>query len=147
MRDVVRVIGHVRVIEWDARTGRLLSDWRGKNIVTDLGRDLIAERLRGNTAVSGIAFYALGTDSTPPVAANTALGNEQYRAMITSSRVSAGELILTLHLGATQGNGQDYVEGAAFNGENIMLCRYIGPPKAKTNLKELTVIHTIPFVL
>lgn len=147
MRDIVRVSGHVRIIEWDARTGRMLSDWRGHNIVTDVGRDVIAERLRGNAGVSGITFYALGTDSTPPVAANTALGSEKFRALVTSSRVSAGELILTLHLGSTQGNGETYVEGGAFNAENILVCRYIGPPKIKTNLKELSVIHTIPFVL
>jgi hypothetical protein len=144
MRDGVGVRGYIRVIERDARTGLILDDWWGSNRVVNGGLDLIAERLRGNTGVGGLSDYALGTDSTPATAIETALVAEAYRGTITQTRVSAGELTITLFLGSTQGNGVTYREGGAFNAQNTMLCRGVFPDKAKTALKTLTVIHTIP---
>ena len=144
----VRVCGRIEIIERAAATGLWLAHYRGTNLVTDAGLDFIAERLRGNTAVSGVSLYALGIDPTPPTAGQTALLSEAYRAILTQSRVSGGELILTLHLGATQGNGSGsvtYQEGGAFNEEGTMLCRAVFPAKDKTSAKELTIIHTIPF--
>jgi hypothetical protein len=145
MRERLRATGWIRVIERDASTGRILSDYRGKNSLTNAGLDLIAERLRGNTAVGGVSHYAIGADSTPAVAGQTALLAEGYRELVTQTRVSAGVLTITLHLGASQGNGITYQEGGAFTPENTMLCRGVFPPKEKTNLKELTVIHTVGF--
>lgn len=145
MRDGVAVPGYLEVIEQDARTGRVLSHYRGSNRVVNTGLDMIADRVRGNTGVGGVRDYALGTGSTPPVAGNTALEAESYRGTLTQTRVSGGELKLTLFLGSTQGNGLTFQEGGAFNAENTMLCRGIFPAKVKTNLKTLTVIHTIPF--
>jgi hypothetical protein len=133
------------VIERSVRTGRILSRYRGHNRVTTVGLDLIAERIRGNTGIGGASQYALGTNSTPPVAGNTALLAEAYRDTLTSSRVSGGELKLTLFLGSTEGNGITYVEGGAFNDQNTLLCRGVFPAKAKTSSKTLTIIHTIPF--
>lgn len=144
MRDGISVRGHLRVIERDARTGRVLDDYRGPNRVTSVGLDLLADRLRGNTAMSGLSHYAIGTGSTPPTAGDTALVAESYRDLLTQTSVTAGELTLTLFLGSTQGNGVTYQEGGAFNLQNTMLCRGLFPPKAKTNLTTLTIIHTIP---
>ena len=145
IQDSVRVRGHIEVIEQDAATDVVLSHYRGPNIVTDAGETLIAERLRGNTAVTGISLYALGTDATPPVVGQTALITEAYRATLIQSRVSAGDLVMTIQLGATQGNGFTYQEGGAFNTENTMLCRAIFPAKIKTITKKLTIIHTVTF--
>ncbi len=140
----VSVRGQVEIIERDATTGQLLSRYRGPNRVTNAGLDLIAERLRGNTGVGGVSDYALGTDSTPPTAIQTTLLAEVFRGTVTQTRVSGGELTITLFLGSTQGNGMTFVEGGAFNPQNTMLCRAIFPAKAKTSSKTLTVIHTIP---
>lgn len=139
----VRMSGIIEVIETDAKTGRRLSHYRAKNRVTTLGETMMAERLRGNTDVSGISVYALGADSTPPVAGNTALITELYRGTITQSRVAGGELKITLHLGATQGNELTFREGGAFNAHGTMLCRGVFPDKEKNASKELTIVHTI----
>lgn len=142
----VGVRGYIEVIVRDARTGLMLFHYRGKNRVVGAGLDLIAERLRGNTGMGGLSHYAIGTDATPPVSGDVALHAEAYRDLITQSRVSGGQLIITLELGATQGNSATpYVEGGAFTEQNIMLCRGVFPAVTKTNLKILTVIHTIPF--
>jgi len=143
MRDGVALRGRIEVMECDARTGRVLSHYRGKNRVVDTALTLMADRLRGNTGIGGVSDYALGTDSTPPVAGDTALKAEVFRATITQTSVSAGQLTITLFLGSTQGNGLTFQEGGAFTPQNTMLCRGIFPAKAKTNLKTLTVIHTI----
>jgi hypothetical protein len=143
--DSVHVRGRIEVLEHDAETGVLLSRYCGPNIVTNVGETLIAERLRGNTAVTGVSLYALGTDSTPPVAGNTALLGEAYRDVLLQTRVSAGDLIMTIQLGATQGNGFTYQEGGAFNEEGTMLCRAIFAAKIKNSAKKLTIIHTVTF--
>lgn len=145
MRDDVAVRGYLDVIEHDAETGRELSRYRGPNRVVNGGLGMIADRLRGNTGVGGASLYALGTNSTPPTAGQTALLAEAFRNTITQTRVSGGELKLTLFMGSTEGNGITYVEGGAFNDEGTMLCRGVFPAKAKTSAKTLTVIHTIPF--
>lgn len=136
--------GYIEVIERDAVTGVILGYFRGPNHVTDVGVTLMAERIRGNTEVSGVSHYALGDNSTPPVGSDTALLAELYRDLLTQTRTSAGELTMTLHLGSSQGNGMTFREGGAFNLENKMICRVIFPDKAKTSSKELTFIHTIP---
>lgn len=141
----MRISGTIEVIETDAITGMTISHCLVKNKVTTAGLDLIAERLRGNTGVSGISLYALGGDSTPAVVGDTNLITELYRDTITQSRVSAGELKITLHLGATQGNGQTFREGGAFNDQGVMLCRGVFADKDKTSSKELTIVHTILF--
>lgn len=139
----VSVRGWIQVIERDAKTLCVLDWYRGPNRVVTVGLDLIAERIRGNTAAGGVSHYALGNVGTPPVVGHTALLGELYRAVLTATRVSAGQLIMTSHLGATQGNGMTFEEGGAFTPENTMLCRAVFPVKEKTNLKELTIIHTI----
>jgi hypothetical protein len=135
--------GIIEVIETDVKTGRCLSRYRSKNRVTTLGETMMAERLRGNTEVSGISQYAIGGNSTPPVAGDVALLNELYRGPLTQSRVAGGQLIMTLHLGATQGNGLTFNEGGAFNDNGTLLCRGVFPDKSKDASKELTILHTI----
>jgi hypothetical protein len=152
--------GEIEIIERDAQTGAILSHFHGPNLIVNTGLDLIAKRISGRSdsdpppdddpkkppslRISGVSQYALGTDSTPPVAANTALLVEAYRGTLKATRVLGPELEMTLFLGSTEGNGHTYVEGGAFNAEGTMLCRAIFPAKAKTSAKTLTVIHTIP---
>ena len=141
----IGVTGTVELITRDISTGKILDWYRGPNLVVSAGLDAIADRVRGNTAVGGASSYALGTDSTLPVSGQTALIAEAYRNTLTQTFVSAGELRMTLVLGATQGNGITFTEGGAFNEQNTMFCRVVFPPKAKTNLQELTIIHSIVF--
>mgnify|MGYP001566087157 FL=1 len=70
---------------------------------------------------------------------------ESYRAVLTRTKVSNGQLELTLFLGRTQGNGVTYREGGAFNAASggTMPARVTVSVKAKTNTNTLTVIHTI----
>ena len=144
MQDGIAVQGHIEVIEHDATTGAELSRYRGPNRVVNTGLDMIADRLRQNSGIGGASLYALGTNSTPPVAGNTALLAEAFRGTLTATRVSAGELTMTMFLGSTQGNGITFKEGGAFNAENTLLCRAVFPDKAKTSSKTLTILHTIP---
>jgi len=145
MRSACAVAGWIQIIVRDAITGLVLVHHREPNTIVNTGLDLIAERLRGNTGEAGLSHYAIGTDNTPPVAGDAALHAEAYRDLITQTRVSGGQLIVTLELGATQGNGLTFQEGGAFTPQNIMLCRGIYPAVSKTSAKILTVIHTIPF--
>jgi hypothetical protein len=144
MHDLVSVRGIIEVMEQDASSGEILTHYRGPNRVTDAGLSLIADRIRGNTGISGVTQYALGSSSTPPTAGDTALLAELFRNVLTQTRVTGAELKVTLFLGSTEGNGFTFREGGAFNEQNTLLCRGVFPDKVKSSSKTLTVIHTIP---
>lgn len=154
--DRVRLGGRVEIIERRYR----LRDRRGRylrprciqtlrevrhNLVTLAGRTYLSSRARANSDDAPLSHYALGTDATAPSAGQTALVAESYRAPLTRSKASNGQLELTLHLGRTQGNGVTYKEGGAFNAASggTLLARVTFSDKAKTNTNTLTVIHTI----
>ncbi len=129
-------------------TYRPLTCWQGHNLVTTIGLDLIADRLRGNTGIAGIGYYAIGdSNAVPPAAGQTGLTSERFRDVLTATAVSAGGVQFTMFVGSLQGNGYTYVEGAPFNAENTMLARAIFPAKVKDASKTLTVIHTIQFAV
>lgn len=56
-----------------------------KNLVTDVGKEAIADALRGNTANNrgAITYCAVGTNALAPANANTQLGSELYRKLVS----------------------------------------------------------------
>lgn len=156
MQDVLRLRGRVTVIQRFYRVRdrrgrfitprciRIVREMR-ENLVVTAGRTFFCSRARANNDDLPISHYALGTSATSPAAGQTTLVAESYRAVLTRTKVSNGELELTLFLGRTQGNGITYREGGAFNAAagGTMLARVTFSDKAKTTTNTLTVIHTI----
>lgn len=56
-----------------------------KNLVTDAGKEAIADALRGNTANNRgtITYCAVGTNAVAPANTNTQLGAELYRKLVS----------------------------------------------------------------
>ena len=63
-------------------TGEVL--YTKENIITDNGLALIADRLEGN-GVNYLTHFAIGDDTTPVSAGDTALGNELFRKAFDST--------------------------------------------------------------
>ena len=69
----------------DKETGEILRQQVRENIVTTLGREMLARRMAGNTTYTGAVDYgALGTDTTVPANTDTTLGSESTRVTVTS---------------------------------------------------------------
>lgn len=67
--------------------------------ITDAGRTLIRDARRGVLTDIKVKYVAIGTNSTAPSAANTQLGAESFRKLVTStSAISAGVGLLSLYL-------------------------------------------------
>lgn len=73
------LVGRVRVIKTDSKTGRVIQEgpWTKNLIVTgaNTGKDLILKRLGGdNTYTLNILYADMGTSATAPTANDTQLG-------------------------------------------------------------------------
>ena len=80
------VIGKWRMRAIDRRTGEVVYEAAGRNLITDAGLELAAGLLSGDESV-GLTVFALGTDGAAPNAGDTALGAEQARlAFVIRSR-------------------------------------------------------------
>ncbi len=85
--DAIKVRGMVR-LELRGPDGRVKARRSGRNIVCNVGRQHIIDRLQGTS--SAVADYvAIGTNATGPAAGDTTLGAEVARAQGTLSQPDA----------------------------------------------------------
>jgi hypothetical protein len=152
-----RVNVHVQV--WDASTltleqaaragrGRLLRASRGHNLVTTSGRNLLRDLLNDD-AISGITEFALGTDGTAAVNADTALGAEVLRDAITNTTKDIYKLTAQYFLSSTALNGTTIREGGLFTDEDTLFARYVldTPIAPKTSGIAVTFTWDITFTV
>lgn len=91
----------------DAKTGKLKSQDLIKNTFCTVGKNSIADALRGTeTGTKGIITWcAVGTDSTAPTAADTALGTEIFRKLVSVRSVSANVATFQTFFTTAEANG------------------------------------------
>lgn len=64
-----------------------------KNLITDIGLNMLRDALNGDITTSEIKYLALGTVSTTPSNVDTQLGGEIFRTpFVTSSKPGTGQL-------------------------------------------------------
>lgn len=123
------------------KAGRYVSRRKIRNLVVAKGRDLAVEML-GGTANAAPTHIALGTGSTAVTDADTALGSEQYRDLITRRRNFTARIQFQLYLDTTMGNGFNYTEAGIINvrnGVSILFARVIFAAIGKDSSTTLTV--------
>ena len=76
----------------DPITGKLKGFDYLKNLFVNVGKNSLADHLRGTTENNkGIVTYCgVGTNALAPERANTALGTELYRKLISTREISTG---------------------------------------------------------
>ena len=120
-----------------------------ENIITDDGRDLLAQALFDGAALPEITYLAVGDDNTTPVVGDTALGNETFRKVVTASTAGpgVGEAVNTIYLAPFDANGQ--IEELGFYGGNASAAAGSGTlvarvlySKLKDNLEAIQVERT-----
>jgi len=83
-----------------------------------------------------VTYIAVGDDDTTPTAADTALGNEQFRSAVDDTDTSGtGKVIHSLRIATTENNGNDVDEVGAFDASSSgnMLSRDTITTIAKTS--------------
>jgi hypothetical protein len=103
MKDKLAIKGllHIQLFGPD---GKLKTERKVENIITNAGREYIIDRLQGTVAV--MDYMAIGTGTNAAAAANTTLQTEVARAQGTLSQPNANtdRLVHTFAAGTGTGN-------------------------------------------
>src|SRR5512145_1772811 len=116
-KDAFFVRGNVIISVLDAQTQKILEQFEQKNLVVTIGRNLIRDLLAGVSGVTGLNYFAIGTDNTVVNASDVTLGTEVFRDQITSFAYAAGRLTVGYYLASGSANGNILAEAGLF-GDN-----------------------------
>jgi len=81
IKDQISLKGEVIVRTW--KDGRIIQETRGKNIITDKGKNVTLALLGKVSGFTGIEYCAIGTGTTTPASTDLVLDNEVGRRAIT----------------------------------------------------------------
>lgn len=147
-KDKLRIVGTVEVILTNAETGKIRYQ-KTHNLVTDVGKASMADGLRGTEAGKGVITYcALGTDATAPDPANTTLGAELFRKLVSVRSVTDNAALFETFFTVSEGNGSlkeaglfgDDASGTADSG--TLFC-HTAINRTKTSADTLTLRWTV----
>jgi hypothetical protein len=115
LRDELELGVNVRVWVQDVRTGLWRLHDEGHNLVTDAGRNLIRDRMRGVSLVDALSHFAVGTSNTAAANADVALGAEVFRDIFTQTSSGTASVVIRYYLGPNDANGNTLREAGLFN--------------------------------
>ena len=145
IQDRAIAVGRVLVEIHDATTGELVRSWDQNNIVTNVGLDLFATLITGDST-SYPSHMAIGTGSTAAAATDTALVAEVDRnAFASETTASTGVITWKGFWNSSEANGNTIAEAGVFNDASAgtMSNRVVlSSTVAKTSSISLTVTWT-----
>jgi len=121
-----------------------------RNIVVNVGTELITKRLTGEGNTCEVTYGAVGTDDTAATAADTALGTELARKLLASRTYTATSAIFILYMSVSEGNGALkefalYGDGASGTPDSGVLFNRALIDVAKSTDYSMTIQATITF--
>lgn len=112
--DQIGIAGRLTVLIREARTGRWVARQVCPNLVVLTGRNLIRDRLQGNSIVA-LTHFAIGTGSATVTANDTVLQTEIFRDTITQFVNGSGILTVKYYLATGSANGNTLREAGLLN--------------------------------
>ena len=116
------------------------------NLVTTIGRNVLARLLAGDTTYSGqINYGALGSSSTTPNNSDTQLGTEVYRKIFASHTTDGNNVAyVDFFYAATDTNGTynefgNFIDGTASANTGQIFSHILTGGWTKTNLQSLFI--------
>ena len=142
-RTGFKIRGRLCIEQHDAETGELLHREIQDNKIVTAGLNLVRDLIMGSGRYP--SDIAVGTDNTPPVAGDTALGVEVFRNVITRRIPTSTQGTFQLFLGAGDANGNTLTEAGIFNRATIgdMLSRVTFADIIKTAAITVTLTWDI----
>lgn len=147
VREGIRWRGHVKITA-NFRDGRPPEVQEFDNLIVDDGLDLAAAALAGGDFE--INYCAVGDDNASPAAGDSALGNEEFRKVITKQEAGAtGIMVTTCYIAPYEAVDQIeeigwFVGGTATPDSGTLLARVLYS-RNKTNLESLQIERTDTF--
>lgn len=145
MQQEFKIIGEPEFILRD-QFGNIKQQFKVKNLVVASGKEWISARMVSNTDAV-MSRMAIGTGTSTPAAANTALISEVSRVALTSSSNVANQVTYSAFFPAGSGTGA-ITEAGIFNAAALgtMLSRATFSAINKDVLDTLTINWTITVV-
>jgi hypothetical protein len=120
------------------------------NLVVTSGKNLIRDLLGIVAGVTGLNYFAIGTDNTAVVVGDTTLGTEVFRDVFTSKTYAAGQIIIKYFLASGSANGNTLTEAGLFGDDatgaadsGTLFARVVHSGVAKTSSIAITYTWTI----
>jgi hypothetical protein len=144
INDTAMPTGQVHIQHFGA-DGELKGERQVKNLVVTTGKNYIASKMVATTnSPVSMTHMAIGTGSTTPAAANTALGSQTGRVSLSGSSVSSNAITYTATFPAGTGDGA-ITEAGIFNASSggTMLCRTTFPVVNKASGDTIAVTWVV----
>lgn len=140
--DSVKATGQVS-IDIFGPNGELKEKAYIPNLVVAVGRAYIASRMKDDTATA-MSHMAVGTGAVAADAADTTLGTEANRQLLSSTVVASNVVTYTAEYAAGQGTGA-LTEAGIFNASSAgtMLCRTVFDVINKAADDSMTITWTV----
>jgi hypothetical protein len=121
-KDFLSATGKLSIVVND-NAGNLKQELNVTNLVVDTGLDYIASRMK-DTSATAMSHMAIGSGTTDPAPADTALETSLGRVALTSTTVTGNSVEYVATFGAGTGTGA-VTEAGIFNASSggTMLCR------------------------
>lgn len=97
----------------DRLLGRALRSYETSNMACNAGRTVLLNLTAGVGGYSGVNYFAVGTGVASPTAADTQLGTEYFRKLLTTTTVSGNQVDLSTLFVLAEGN-TTYTEAGLF---------------------------------
>jgi hypothetical protein len=135
------MIGRFIIEIRDGETKRVLGRRRVRNRMVDTGLEVIKDLIGGYGFRPDV--IKVGTGTTAPTAADTALGNAVFSREIDRRIPSTKKVEAQMYIATSEANGNTLAEAGLFEGATLVARALISPVIVKTVSIELTIAHEI----
>ena len=144
----IEITGIHKFIFRDAKTGKILRQKVYKNLIMNVGKNMVANRLAGTGNSCDITYGAVGTSAAAPAADDTTLGTELDRVAVTAISASGSIVNVVCFFGASDGNGTltefgHFGEAATGAADSGTILNHVVISETKTSAETLTIESSI----
>lgn len=144
MQDCVKATGDVTIVV--TREDGEIEKIEIKNLVVDIGKAYIAQRMRDSSIPSQMSHIGIGTGTSSSTAGMTALQTEVGTRSTVTTSVTANTITYTAVFGiGNPGTTQNLTEAGIFNASTAgtMLARVTFPSVSKATGDVVTIVWAV----
>lgn len=153
IEEHISLRGHMPEDQYREQWGKFMSDLQAyvtkekvvKNLITTVGRSVLAQRLANTTTYTGVINYgALGSSATAVNNADTQLGTEVFRKVVASSSYTTNTAFIDFFYSKADTNGTyqefgTFIDGAAGANTGQLFTHALTGGWVKTSSESMTV--------
>ena len=143
-REKIKLSGIHTFVFRNALTGKVLRKHTYKNLIVNVGKNMVANRFAGNANDCNITYGAVGTRAVAPADGDTILGVELDRVAVTAINASGSVVTVICFFGASDGIGilaefGHFGEAATAAANSGTMLNHVAISETKTSTETLTV--------